>query len=68
MTKGIPLDSLPDDLRKKIKKENGVPTRNYTFKADDVRSYAIKVLSPIACLTQSERKRVLAKALEMNKI
>ncbi|MAF44214.1 MAG: hypothetical protein CMI54_08670 [Parcubacteria group bacterium] len=68
MNKTVHIDSLPDSIRRKIGKELGVPTRTYKFKADDVRSYAIKVLGPISGLTQNERGRVLKKAMEMNKV
>jgi len=38
-----------------------------SFTVENTRQYAIKVLAVISNLEQNERKRVLLKAIEMNK-
>ena len=68
MTKKIPLDELPVELQRKIKKQNGVATRKQSLNKDAVRGYAIAVLNQIKDLSKSDRVRVLNHAHEMNKV
>jgi len=42
--------------------------RNYEFKVEHERQYAIKVLNVISNLKQRERERVLQRALLLNKV
>ncbi len=37
MTKKIPLDELPVELQRKIKKQNGIATRKQSLNKDAVR-------------------------------
>ena len=68
MTKGIPVDQLPVELQRKIKKQNGVATRKQSLNKDAVRGYAIAVLNQIKDLSKSDRVRVLNHSHEMNKV
>ena len=43
-------------------------TREQNFTVHHERQYAIKVLNPIANLTQRERERVLLRAIKLNKV
>ena len=43
-------------------------TRKQTFTVANERQYAIKVLNPIANLSQRERERVLLRAIKLNKV
>jgi len=49
-----------------IKKMGLSKPKKYTFLAEHERQYAIKVLNVISSLKQSERDRVLRRALKMN--
>ena len=64
----IPISELSVELQNQIKKENGIPTRNYTMSKDDVRSYSIAVLGAIKSLTKKQRIRVLNHALKVNDV
>ena len=64
----IPISELSVELQNQIKKENGIPTRNYTMSKDDVRSYSIAVLGTIKSLTKKQRIRVLNHALKVNDV
>jgi len=56
-----------DELNPETLKKLGFKKpRTKTFTAENERSYAIKVLNVIADLKQSERCRVLKRALLMN--
>ena len=43
-------------------------TRKQTFTVANERQYAIKVLNPIANLSQRERERVLLRAIKLNRV
>jgi len=59
----------PSDLTPEVRKALGLPQeRKHTFTKDDVRTYAIRCLAPLAGLTKAERKRVLSQAEKMNDI
>tara|TARA_R100001086_G_C11709701_1_gene223793 strand:- start:286 stop:513 length:228 start_codon:yes stop_codon:yes gene_type:complete len=45
-----------------------IRTREQSFTVHHERQYAIKVLNPIANLTQRERERVLLRAIKLNKV
>jgi len=49
-----------------IAKEN--TQRNYQFKVEHERQYAIKVLNVMSNLKQRERERVLQRAILLNKV
>ena len=49
-----------------IKKLGLSKPKKYTFLAEHERQYAIKVLNVISSLKQSERDRVLRRAMKMN--
>lgn len=49
-----------------IKKLGLSKPKKYTFLAEHERQYAIKVLNVISNLKQSERDRVLRRAMKMN--
>lgn len=49
-----------------IAKEN--TQRNYEFKVEHERQYAIKVLNVMSNLKQRERERVLQRAILLNKV
>jgi hypothetical protein len=66
--KPIDIDDLPLELRKQILKENGVSTRNYSMKIDDVRREAIAVLHVIRTYSQRDRVRILKHALKTNEV
>ena len=42
--------------------------RNYTFKAEDVKRHAFRVMSVLDTLCVSERKRVLTHCIKLNDI
>ncbi|HUS92410.1 MAG TPA: hypothetical protein VM238_14195 [Phycisphaerae bacterium] len=59
----------PSDLTPEVRKALGLPPeRKSTFTKEDVRSYAIRCLAPLAGLTKGQRKRVLHQALAMNDV
>ena len=66
--KPIDIDDLPLELRKQILKENGVSTRSYSMKIDDVRREAIAVLHVIRTYSQRDRVRILKHALKTNEV
>lgn len=56
-----------EDLDPETLKKIGLSKpRKYTFLAEHERQYAIKVLNVISALKQSERDRVLRRAIKMN--
>ena len=58
-------------LRKQLEQETPdlfKKEKVYSFKKDDVRSYALKSLHPIAGLTQSQRARVIAYMSKLNEV
>ncbi len=58
-------------LRKQLEKDSPELFKTekvYSFKKDDVRSYALKALHPIANLTQSQRTRVIAYMSKLNEV
>lgn len=56
-----------DDLDPETLKKLGLSKpRRFTFLAEHERQFAIKVLNVISGLKQSERDRVLRRALKMN--
>ena len=61
--KHIDLEDLPKEVRDRIVKEHGIPTRKHNLAKDDVRGYAISVLSQIKSLNKSDMIRVLKFAL-----
>ena len=66
--KAIKVDELPLELRNQLLKENGVSTRNYSMKIDDVRREAIAVLNVIKSHSQKNRVRILNHALKTNEV
>ena len=54
------------DLTPEIRKLLGLPTNSRRFTKEDVRSYALRCLAPLAGLNQGQRKRVLGQALKVN--
>jgi hypothetical protein len=66
--KGINVNELPTELRNKVLKENGVSTRTYSLKLDDVRREAIAVLNVIKSHSQKSRVRILNHALKTNEV
>ncbi len=61
----IKIDDLPAEVRKKL----GVQKqKTKTFTAEHERRYALRVLALISDLKQSERDRVLRKAIAKNKV
>lgn len=71
MTAGrVDFDDLPPDVQKSIRAKAPAfkRPRETTFSKNDVRSYALKALGVLAPLTPSERARVLAYALKVNKV
>jgi hypothetical protein len=68
--KALPLDDLPPEARRKLLAQHGrkrAPRRS-KFSKDQVRTYAIRVLSVVADLSPSARERVLAMAGRMNAV
>jgi hypothetical protein len=56
-----------DELTAEQKKLLGIPTpRKGTFSAEQMRSWALKVLAQAAGLSRAERDRVLRHALKVN--
>ena len=66
--KPITVNELPLELRNQILKENGVSTRNYSMKIDDVRRESIAVLNVIKSHSQKNRVRILNHALKTNEV
>jgi len=66
--KPITVSELPLELRNQVLKENGVSTRNYSMKIDDVRRESIAVLNVIKSHSQKERVRILNHALKTNEV
>ena len=60
---GLNIEDLDPETLKKIGLSK---PRKYTFLAEHERQYAIKVLNVISALKQSERDRVLRRAIKMN--
>jgi len=56
-------EGFNDELINKLFKKERV----YSFSQEQVRQYAIRVLAVLPTLTQAQRKRVLKKAVEMDK-
>jgi|TARA_Y100000114_G_scaffold67664_1_gene62022 hypothetical protein len=56
-------EGFNDELINKLFKKERV----YNFSQEQVRQYAIRVLAVLPTLTQAQRKRVLKKAVEMDK-
>ena len=56
-------EGFNDELINKLFKKERV----YNFSQVQVRQYAIRVLAVLPTLTQAQRKRVLKKAVEMDK-
>ena len=56
-------EGFNDELINKLCKKERV----YNFSQEQVRQYAIRVLAVLPTLTQAQRKRVLKKAVEMDK-
>jgi hypothetical protein len=60
---GVPASEYDRDAFKRL----GLKlSKQFPFKAEDERQYAIKVLNVIAQLKQRERSRVLRRAITMN--
>ena len=66
--KPINVTELPNSLQKKVKKQNGISTKQYLVTKENIRTHSIAVLNVIKDLTQSQRTRVLKQATKMNKI
>lgn len=66
----IALDDLPPEVRKQLEKRTGKKLRapRQQWPMDEVRRYAIRVLTVVADLTPSQRRRVLAHAGRMNDV
>jgi len=64
------LDDLDPSTRKHLARQGilSARTRNVTFTAEMKRRHAIRVLDVIHDLSQSQRRRVLEHALEVNKV
>ena len=56
-------EGFNDELINKLFKKERV----HNFSQEQVRQYAIRVLAVLPTLTQAQRKRVLKKAVEMDK-
>ncbi len=65
MAASININDLTPDQRRELGLKKPKET---TFKKEDVRKHAILVLSQIAHLSQTERKRVLQHAISCNEV
>ena len=63
----LKMSDLPREVQDVIKKENGIPIRKHNLTKDDVRGYAISVLSQVKNLNKSDMERVLVQANKMIK-
>jgi hypothetical protein len=66
----VALADLPDDVRKQLEKKTGRKIRGprKQWPVDEVRRYTIRCLTPLADLTQGQRRRVLAHAAKLNDV
>jgi hypothetical protein len=60
----VKAEELPPDIRVQL----GLPARRSSFKQEDVRRWALKVLAVMGELSQKERARVLRHALKVNDV
>jgi predicted house-cleaning NTP pyrophosphatase (Maf/HAM1 superfamily) len=70
MRGAVPFEQLPKELQDQLIDDGQVEKpkreRQARMTMDTVRGHAIKALTPLASLSQAERRRVLRHALEMN--
>jgi hypothetical protein len=58
-----------EDLTPEQLKELGIKMpRKTTFTKEDIRSWALKILAQMSCLTQEQRRRVMEHALKVNRM
>ena len=62
---GLKIDDLDPEVMKKL---GLTKSRKQSFKAEDERKHAIKVLNVMSELTQSQRHRVLKRAEKLNNV
>lgn len=65
MGASINIEDLTADQRRALKLRKPRQTR---FSAEQVRTWALRSLAPLAGLTREQRQRVLRHALRMNRI
>jgi hypothetical protein len=68
MSKGVPFDELPAAVRAQLKAEARAPKASRSFTVERERQRAIELLAVVSDLSQSERGRVLRRALKLNEV
>tara|TARA_R110000803_G_scaffold183216_1_gene245575 strand:- start:341 stop:541 length:201 start_codon:yes stop_codon:yes gene_type:complete len=64
----ININDLDDATLERLGISDTKTTKKYTFNVEQERQWAIKLLAVLPNLKQSERERVLTRAIKMNRM